>query len=198
MKANQSESPEDKAIQSDPFDISNLTLDQNFAGASGVKKLLLTVPVRKPNRQDFVRVHPSDEYRIETLVLVLKEERENYLVARELWPELPSELTPMVLFLAINRQKVPFLWSIRLPGDDGRHDDWNASALEAAELAQKEWVRVTANMSLGAYEVSAATGNISEPEWPDQSFQKILKIAFKGRFIDTLEHPVILRLRGQS
>ena len=136
-------------------------------------------------------MHPEAEYRIETATLVFKEERETFLVARGLWPELPGELTPMVLFLAINRQKVPFLWGIRLPGEDGRHDEWNASALEAAELAQRDWVRVVANMSLGAYEVFSASGNIPEPEWPTQSFQEILKIAFKGRFIDQLDHPAI-------
>ena len=47
----------------DPFDPSSLRLDQSFADGEGVKKLLLTVPVRKPNRQDFVRVHPDAAYR---------------------------------------------------------------------------------------------------------------------------------------
>jgi hypothetical protein len=197
MKANPTEPLNTDAVQVDPFDVSNLTLGQNFADASGVKKLLLTIPVRKPNKQDFVRVHPSVDCRLETAVLVFKEERENFLVARELWSELPGELTPMVLFLATNRQKVPFLWGIRLPGEDGRHDEWNASALEAAALAQRDWVRVVANMSLGAYEVFSASGSIPEPEWPSQSFQEILKIAFKGRFIDHLEHPAIRRLRGE-
>ena len=42
----------------DPFDPENLRLDQSFVETSGVKKLLTTVPVRKPNNQDFVRVHP--------------------------------------------------------------------------------------------------------------------------------------------
>jgi hypothetical protein len=28
------------------------------------------------------------------------------------------------------------LWPIRRPGEDGRVDQWNASALEAAEMAQ--------------------------------------------------------------
>jgi hypothetical protein len=41
---------------SNPFDPASL--DQNYAERVGVKKLLTTVPVRKPNRQDFVRVHP--------------------------------------------------------------------------------------------------------------------------------------------
>ena len=38
-----------------PFDPAALRLDQSYADTVGVKKLLTTVPVRKPNRQDFVR-----------------------------------------------------------------------------------------------------------------------------------------------
>jgi len=41
-----------------------LRLDQSFADTVGVKKLLTTVPVRKPNRQDFVRVHPDPAFRL--------------------------------------------------------------------------------------------------------------------------------------
>ena len=90
------------------------------------------------------------------MILELKEDRETYLVDRNLWGELPGELIPKVLFTVINRQGVLTLWPIRLPGEDGRHDEWNRSALEAAEMAQKEWIRVAANMSLGAYEVYRA------------------------------------------
>lgn len=182
----------------DPFDLSRLKLNQNFADAAGVKKALLTVPVRKPNRQDFVRVHPGPEYRLETAVLELKEERETYLVSPDLWLDLPGELVAKVLFLTLNRQKVLSLWPVRLPGEDGRVDDWNQSALEAADIAQHQWVRVQANMSLGAYEVFTASGVLPEPEWPEQTFQDILKIAFKGRLIDRLDHPAIRRLRGES
>ena len=43
--------------QLDPFDPANLRLSQSFTETVGVKKLLTTVPVRKPSPQDFVRVH---------------------------------------------------------------------------------------------------------------------------------------------
>jgi hypothetical protein len=41
----------------DPFDPANLRLDQNFLKMAGAKKLLTTVPVRRPNKQDYIRVH---------------------------------------------------------------------------------------------------------------------------------------------
>ncbi len=41
----------------DPFgNLAALRLGQSFADTVGVKKLLTTVPVRKPGRQDFTRV----------------------------------------------------------------------------------------------------------------------------------------------
>jgi hypothetical protein len=119
-----------------PFDPARLQLSQNFAEMAGVRKLLTTVPVRRPHKQEFIRVHADDTYRLETPVLELKEDRETYLVSPDLWPELPGELTPKVLYTTINRQGVLTLWPIRLPGEDGRVDQWNASALEAAEMAQ--------------------------------------------------------------
>ena len=180
-----------------PIDPARLRLPQNFADTAGVKKALLTIPVRKPGRQDFVRVHPDPEYRIETAVLEKKEERETYLVAPELWSEVSGELIPKILFTTINRQGVLTLWPVRLPGEDGRLDDWNTSALEAADMAKKDWVRVAANMALGAYEVYVATGNLPDPEWPGLTFAEILKIAFKGRYIEDFDHPVMRRLRGE-
>src|SRR3712207_2780357 len=120
----------------DPFDPSALRLDQSFANTIGVKKLLTTVPARKPNRQDFVRVHPNPEYRLTPAAIVeLKEEREVYLLTTEMAAELPGEFAPATLHLAINRQGVPFIWPVKLPGPDGRHNEWHRSAAEAAERA---------------------------------------------------------------
>ena len=182
---------------SNPFDPANLRLSQNFGASAGVKKLTTTIPVRKPGKQDFVRVHPDPAYQIETAVLEFKEERETYLVAPGLWDGLLGELTPKVLFTTINRQKVVSLWPIILPGEDGRINSWSESAMDAATLGQKKWVRVSANMSLGAYDVFEATGEIPEPEWPELDLGQILEIAFKGRFIKDSNHPVLKRLRGE-
>jgi hypothetical protein len=106
-------------------------------------------------------------------------------------------VVPKVLFTAINRQGVVFLWSVRLPGRDGRLDPWNQSALEAALLATKHWVRVRANMSLGAYEVDQAVALTDEPAWPTMSFEEIVKIAFKHRYICSWDDEVLRRLRGE-
>ncbi len=182
--------------EDDPFNLNKLRLSQDFSANLGVKKALLMVPVRKPNRQEFIRVHPGEDWRLETMILELKEKGETFLVDQDLWEHLAGELIPKVLYTAINRQGVITLWPIRLPGEDGRLDEWNRSALEGAGMAEKQWVRIAANMSLGGYDVYPAAADIQEPEWPDIAFQEVLRIAFKDRFIQSLEHPVVRRLQG--
>src|SRR5262245_6641815 len=183
----------------DPFDPASLRLSQDFSASIGVKKAVLTVPVRKPDRTWFVRVHPDPEYRDQFAVIVLKQDRELYLLATSDWPELSTEPTfkPKLLATAINRQGVIFLWEVNLPRPDGRADELSRTSLESLNLASKQWVRVVANMSLGGYEVFTAAGELSEPIWPDLSFRELLKIAFKDRFIKDASHPVLRRLRGE-
>jgi hypothetical protein len=188
--------PGSDSAKSEGFDLSRFRLTQNFVEKAGVKKKLTTIPIRKPNRQEYVRVRLGSEWRLETAVIELKEENETYLVAPELWSELPGEIVPKVLFMAITRQNVPLLWPIKMPGEDGRMDNWNRSALDAAELATRKWIRLTANRSLGAYDIFESTGDLPEPEWPDDTLQEIVKIAFRGLIIETMDHPVIRRLRG--
>ena len=185
-----------EVVVPDLFDPARLRLSQDFADGLGVKKALITVPVRKPDRQWFIRVHPDPAYRMPVAMLELKDDREIYLVDRGLVSELPGEVTGRSLFTAVNRQGVVFLWPARLPNPDGRRDEWSRSALEAAELATRRWIRVVSNMSLGAYEVFEATGDLAEPEWPDVAYNKLLEIAFRDRFIRTADHPAIQKLRG--
>jgi hypothetical protein len=182
---------------SDPFDPENLRLDQNFAEGIGVKKLLTTIPVRKPGQQDFVRVHPAPPYRLTAGIIELKEDREIYLVSPKIAPHIPGEFIPAMLYTAINRQDVVFIWPVKLPSLDGRHNEWQRSVAEAAELAMTGWVRVKANMALGAYEIFEAKSSIADPEWPTLGFSELLKIAFRDRLVDRLDHPVLKRLRGE-
>ena len=180
----------------DPFDLASLRLNPSFLETAGVKKLLTTVPARRPGPQDFVRVHPAPEYRENFAMIDLKEDREDYLVRPEILPELTGEVVYKTIFTAINRQGVVFLWPVRLPTPDDRKSAWSRSAREAAEMAMDKWLRVKANMSLGAYEITVAASEMAEPVWPDLSFQELVRIAYRDRMITSLDHAVVKRLRG--
>jgi len=180
-----------------PFDPASLRLTQSFSDTVGVKKLLTTLPVRKPGRQDFVRVHPDLKYRLTPAATIeVKEDREVYLVTPRMAQALPGEFSTVTLFSTINRQGVLHLWPVKQPGPDGKHNEWHRSAAEAAERAMKKWVRVTASMSLGAYEIFEAIGDLPEPVWPDISFEEMLRIAFQDRIVDREGHPLVQRLQG--
>lgn len=182
----------------DPFDPKRLALGQDFGAAVGVRKLLTTVPVRKPLKHEWVFAHPNTSHTLETAALAYKEDREEiYLVERALWPELSGEIRPIVVITTINRQGVLFLWPIKLPGPDGRHDAWNASALEAVSFAKRGWVRVAANMSLGAYELHEPVTPLPPPAFPEYDMHQLLAIAFKDRVIRDLNHVVLKKLRGE-
>lgn len=182
----------------DPFDPANLRLSQSFVETAGVKKLLTTVPVRKPGQQDFVRVHSDPAFCENFPIVELKDEREEYIVTASLVPTLMGELVTKTLFTAINRQGTVFLWPVRLPSPDGKDLDWWRSLREAAELAKTSWIRVRANVNLGAYDIFLAEGVIPDPEWPELGFWDLIRIAFRDHLIDRLDHPVVDRLQGRK
>src|SRR5262245_13429206 len=171
----------DPSNADDPFDLDKLRVSQDFLESTVVKKLLTTVPVRKPGPQDFIRVHSSPDYRAVVAILDLKEDRELFLVDLRAVPELQSECYIATLFTAITRSGVTFLWPVRVPAADGKANDWHLSAARAAEEAMKSWIRMRSNMSLRAYEIFLAENQkaIPDPDWPSLSFQELCRIAFK-------------------
>lgn len=190
--------PTDRIEANDPFNPNRLRLSQRFSQGTDVRRALVTVPVRKPSAQEFFRVHPDEAWRLDTALIEIKADREAYLVAPEIWPLFPNECKPRTLYATIDRRNVITLWHVRLPDENGRLDDWSRSAHEAAHLATATWVRMSADMALGAYRIDVAVGEFPEPVWPsDVTFADLLRIAFKGKMIEDLDHPVLRRLRGE-
>ena len=179
------------------FDLKSLRLTQDFAATLGVKKELLTVPKRKPTRHEFFQVHPDSSWQFQTAMLELKEEQELYLVDRPLWGDLAGEISPRLVVTWMNRQGHVGLWALRLPGEDGRIDEWSRSALEIAKMAQTRWVRMASSRPLGAYEVFSASVDLPPPVWPDIGFEQLLNLAFRDAFIRSADHPVLRKLRGE-
>ena len=182
----------------DPYDPRSLRIDPANDPGSGVKKLLLHVRVGKPHPQEFFRCHRDPDYRVRMAVLELKEERETYAVAPAVAADLVGEVRSVEMRVCTSRSGAMFLWPVLLPAEDGRSNAWHETAREAAELAETKWVRMKANMGAGCYDVFTAPDGLPDPNWPEHSFGNLLTLAFdKGRLIDTFEHPVLKRLRGQ-
>src|SRR6516165_6674101 len=121
----------------DPFALENLRVD--YDNDVVAKPLLTVVPVRKPSKTDFVRVHPGADYRITVPLIEIKDSRETYLVApkmRQAFDETLYSIT--TLYLTKNRQGVLSLWPVK-QSRTGRTNDWNASAEIAVRKAMTSW-----------------------------------------------------------
>ena len=177
--------------------LSSIRIDhvQNL-DAIGVKKLLTTVPVRKPIKTEWVRVHP--EHHLDCYILEMKAEREIYVVSQLVASQTPEFVTRVRLRLALSKVGVIFIWPLRQAGDARRSDHWQSSAEEAASQATQNWVQVRSNMHLGAYETRIPTGDFGDPCWPDEDWETILRIGLRGRHIPDLDHPVVCELLGRS
>lgn len=184
----------------DPFDAAYLRMSQDFDEDLGVKKELRAISITKPSKEAWIRTHHDPGFHMETYVIELKDDREIYLVSPELRIQVRDESTfsPRAFFTTITRQGVVFLWPIRLPGREGKLDAWNKSALDAADYAKTKWIRVSSNLNAGRYEFVTSTAEIPEPNWPDKSFNELLKLAFQDFYIDTIDHHVLKRLRGET
>ena len=172
-----------------PFDPDNLRIsgDVNTVGA---EKLLVRLAVRKPTKQEYFRVHPGPEFRLSSAILEIKEEREFYLVTPEVLPVLAEDVRHVELRLCLNRQGVPFMWPVPMPGPDGRSNSWH-------ESAEESWMRMIAVMAEGSYSLYRATGTIPDPKWPDKPLTELLRLAFKdGKLINSEDHPIVQQLNG--
>ena len=74
-------------------DFSRFRLSQNFGSVSGVRKKLLTVPVRKPLKTQFFRVH--SENKLDTMLLKYGDNGEDlYLVDPDVMQEVEDLAKP--------------------------------------------------------------------------------------------------------
>lgn len=188
---------DDCEARPNPFDPKRLRIGQRTSESQDVRRILVSVLVRKPNRQEFIRTHPDSEMWMEAAILEFKQDRQSFIVSPELAPYLPGEAVAKLLIPTITNHGALFLWHIKLSDDQGRLDEWNSVAQEAAQRAQAKWLRLMANMGAGTYDVLEAAGSFPEPVWPEKSLQQLLEIAFKGRVIESMDHPVLRRLRGE-
>ena len=158
----------------------------------------------RPRMGSFIRVHPDPAYQIDSLLYVAKDERgidsETYFVDWGFADEVVSSewsmfFRPARLYLAIERHaSKPYVHYVRYAREGEKDNDWWQSGRSVVERAMKEWVQPF--NAGGNYDFHPAMRPIPDPEWPDTPFGEILRIAFKGRLIDSWDHEVMKALVG--
>jgi len=178
------------------FDFNALRLPANYSAGLGVKKVLIKVPVGKPDKTKFFRVPDDDAFTFRVFLYEDKTANETYIVLPFVQPFLGSLARPAQLHVAIDRTDNPFLIPVILPSEDGQWNSWHESLAQGVEMAKDHWVRLVANKSINAYDVNQATAVLPDPLWPDTTMEELIKVAFRGKIIDNPDHPVIRALQG--
>jgi hypothetical protein len=184
------------APTSKPLNIEALRLPTNFGAANNVKKLTVNVPVGKPGRTQFFQVHPDREMIFLAAIYEDKEASTTYLLTPNVASAFPDIARAVELYPAIDRQGNQRLIPVPLPGENGQRNPWHDSLLQGIHCSMGNWVRISANKSLGAYDVHVALANLPGPDWSGTKIESLVEIAFRGHIIDSVDHAVIRALQG--
>lgn len=179
----------------DPFDPAALRVSADMEIAT--EKVLTAVPVRKPRRDEFFRVHPDEEYTLDVLVVEDPDDFEPYIVTPACGDAVAEVARKVRLFTCMSKRETVFLWPAKLPIEGSAGRRYSDTALRIAEEAKTLWVRMWGDRALGGYAMVKAKGNLAEPKWPDKEFRELLRLAFDGRIIDRPDHPLIRELNGE-
>lgn len=157
-------------------------------------KQITNIQIRRPLKTDWVRTRPDGTFG-PIGVITTPEDRATFTLAPGIAAMLDrGEYDVVMLHWAITTTGTVFFWPVRVTE---RTDGWAESMRKAIALSEGTWVRVVADMAAGEYQVHTPDGDLPPPLWPsDLTFTAALKLATK-RMIDSQDHPVLRRLRGQ-
>jgi hypothetical protein len=178
-------------------DLDSLRLAPEEAGHIGASEALIHVPVRKPNVNEFVRVHPDPAMSLASYIFI-DHEREPWFVVPEMRDVLVAGVKPVLMLTTVNQRGTPFLWPLALGDGTGRRNAWHDTAREAAEMAKDKWVKIMSDMAAGSYRVFVAKGLLPDPQFPDKTLEELLRIAFRGRIVDSIDHAIVKQSLGLS
>ncbi|MDO6384700.1 hypothetical protein [Uliginosibacterium sp. 31-12] len=188
------------AISVSPAEASVLTLrlSTDFHQIAAGKPVLVEVPVAKPPKHAFFQTSQNIAHSISLCTLDAAKMGGSgvYAVSAEVAARIPDQVRNVELRLAVTAQGAPYLVPIPHSGADGRQNPWHLSLARAMALAKGRWIRLSANQLRGAYDVFEALGELPEPQWPTESFDELVELAFKDRVITSVDHPLIQQLLG--
>jgi hypothetical protein len=179
------------------FDLEKIKVSQDFLQMATGKQRLLSVPIRKPKKQHYVRTHSDPRYSMLVYLLELQDEMGEVYVLHPEVPDAATEAKPVNLVGAITKNGNFFFWPLKVPDPDGKVMEAHRSSIEAAQIAQQAWIRIFWDAELQSYKVKEATADFGDPKWPEQTPEELFKIAFRNKLITDPDHVVLKRLRGE-
>jgi hypothetical protein len=178
------------------FNLDAIRLPQQFDETINATRVITSVPVRKSQKYSFFRVNPDASWRLQVMVLELKDEGEMYVLTPELYGVIPGLTKRVTLHTAVDRLGNVFLIPVPLPDEEGRRNPWHQSLQNAVTVAETTWVRAEANKRISGYNLTLAHGSVPDPDWPTTNFKTLVEIAFRDRIISSVDHPLVKNLLG--
>jgi hypothetical protein len=201
MSDDATKKPDIKLVDTAPEDVFNdIEALRKTAVLKVSRKVVLTnVPVKKPAKDVYFRVHPNPEWSLNCSVIVGDGGSDDFYFVT------PFMLNHHTMLPRLRRVTIATVYT--WPGgaislwpvpriEETKIACWR-SARAAFDLAKTTWVQLVWNGDTFDYDVGTAEGINNEPQWPvDKSFQDLLRLGFADKIIDRPEHPYVLRLRG--
>jgi hypothetical protein len=165
------------------------------------------VPIRKPNKQRFFVIKEGDDWQGEFNVIILKEEKEYYVLTQDYMP--PIELMGDTARVQLNLGQYSddgsvFLMPTMIPkpeDEDKKWTSWVRSQIRCIEMAKKTPIRMQANMSEGGYRPTISEITPDIPPLPEgKTFDDFIKRAFEDgdRIVNSSDHQVVRKLLGKK
>lgn len=123
------------ATANDPFNLAALKINMAFKEEANVRKILNVLPVRRPKKQEWIRVHPDVAYRGDFAVIKLEADGEYFLVAPAVAREFAKECSYVSIYTGINTNGSVFLsqtWSVVMTY---KIDDYTLTGVVRAEVS---------------------------------------------------------------
>ena len=162
-----------------------------------------SIPVRKPMREKFFRVHPDKEYSIALQILEIKGDSDlkgEYVVPPpkdenldQFFRENRAMIKKKMIVLCEDIDGKHFLWPVAPLSSD---NNWHKTARKASNEAKSKWTRSIPNLSKGCNDIILAKNITKKPNWPKENFDQILNASFEGKTLDCMEHDVVQCLKG--
>jgi hypothetical protein len=165
-----------------------------------IAESVATIQARKPGKGEWFRAHPNwDKYSMPAYVI----ERDpktgidrDHIILPKYRHRARGKARPVLLLLCVNRFGHLFIWPVSR-ARSGLGLTWAQSAKGAAEKSKSRWTTMVSNQGEGRYEDAYSPDDLGEPDWPEEPFDVLLEIAYRGAVITTPDHPVLRSINGE-
>jgi hypothetical protein len=164
------------------------SLIETGAGGEVTRDEMASLPVDKPSKTQFFRIHPTLYADVNVLKVEGINGTERYAVVPSMVKSLDG-VSLCTLFFGVHRDGSYFLWPVNATSPDG----YSRSARQIAVAAMKQWCRLVSNRAASVYINRVAPHCTDTPVWPeDKTFTDLLVLAFAdGHIIDSPDHPIV-------